>query len=144
MSMSRVATARAAIAVLACAAFGVLAAPASAPHAAACVAALKAQEAGFAESVKAGGPVPADFLRVVRSGIAIIGSQYLAGLREAEARELLRAAEGDFQALPPAQASERQDRCLREGESIFGHASPLEQNLITTAAQRRIKRLTSP
>jgi hypothetical protein len=144
MSISRVATARAAIAVLACAAFGVLAAPASAPHAAACVAALKAQEAGFAESVKAGEPVPAEFLRVVRSGIAIIGSQYLAGLREAEARELLRAAEGDFQALPPAQASERQDRCLREGESIFGHASPLEQNLITTAAQRRIKRLTSP
>ena len=83
MSMSRVATARAAIAVLACAAFGVLAAPASAPHAAACVAALKAQEAGFAESVKAGEPMPADFLRVVRSGIAIIGSQYLAGLREA-------------------------------------------------------------
>jgi hypothetical protein len=135
---------RAPIAALACAAFAAFAAPASAPHAAACVAALKAQEAGFAESVKAGEPMPADFLRVVRSGIAIIGTQYLAGLREAEARELLKAAEADFQALPPAQASERQGRCLREGESIFGRASPLEQSLITTAAQRRIKRLTAP
>ena len=35
-------------------------------------------------------------LKVVRSGIAIIGTQYLAGVQEAEARELLKAAERDF------------------------------------------------
>ena len=84
---------------------GGVAGPASAPHAAACVAALKAQEAELAESVKAGEPREPVLLKVVRSGIAIIGTQYLAGLREVEARELLKAAERDFQALPPARGA---------------------------------------
>ena len=98
------------------------AAPASAPHAAACVAALKAQEAAYADSVKAGEPMPADFLKVVQSGIAIIGSQYLAGLREAEARELLKSAEADFQALAPAEAAERQGRaCAKASRSSIMH-----------------------
>lgn len=119
------------------------AAPASASHAAGCVAALKAQEAELAESVKAGEPRAPVLLKVVRSGIAIIGTQYLAGLREGEARELLKAAERDFQALPPAAAEERQARCLVEGESLYSHASPFERSLITSAAQRRIRRLTA-
>jgi hypothetical protein len=117
--------------------------PPDAPHAAACVAALKAQEADLAESVKAGEPREPVLLRVVRSGIAIIGTQYLAGLREAEARTLLEAAERDFQALPPAAAEKRQAACLQEGEALYAHASPLERSLITSAAQRRIKRLTA-
>lgn len=119
------------------------AAPASAPHAAACVAALKAQEAGLAETLKAGEPVEPVLLRVVRSGIAIIGTQYLAGLREGEARQLLQAAEHEFEALPPAAAGERQAACLREGEALYANASPIERSLITTAAQRRIRRLTA-
>jgi hypothetical protein len=119
------------------------AAPASASHAAACVAALKAHEAELAESVKAGEPREPILLKVVRSGIAIIGTQYLAGLHEAEARELLKSAELDFQALAPAAAQERQAACLEEGEALFAHASPIERSLITTAAQRRIKRLTA-
>src|SRR6185369_15588684 len=53
-----------------------VAAPASAPHAAACVAALKAQEASLADSMKAGNAVEPELLKVVRSGIAIIGTQY--------------------------------------------------------------------
>jgi hypothetical protein len=114
-----------------------------APHAAACVAALKAQETELAETLKAGEPVEPRLLDVVRSGIAIIGSQYLAGLREAEARELLHGAEVDFRALPPALARQRQGQCLREGESLYRQASSLERSLITTAAQRRIRRLTS-
>ena len=73
-----------------------IAAPASAPHAAACVAALKAQEASLAETLKAGADVEPELLKVVRSGIAIIGKQYLAGLREAEARRLLEAAEREL------------------------------------------------
>lgn len=117
--------------------------PASAPHAAACVAALKAQERDLAETVKAGEPLGPVLLRVVRSGIAIIGTQYLAGLREGEARELLKAAERDFEALPPAAAEDRQAACLKEGEALYTNASPLERILITTAAQRRIKRLTA-
>ena len=121
----------------------VLGAPASAPHAAACVAALKAQEATLVESVKSGSPVEPDLLKVVRSGIAIIGAQYLAGLREAEARAMLKAAEQEFQALPPGDAEARQAECLGEGESIFSHASSFERSLITAAAQRRVKRLTS-
>jgi ribosomal protein L12E/L44/L45/RPP1/RPP2 len=120
-----------------------VAGPASAPHAAACVAALKAQEAGLAETVKAGEPLEAVLLKVVRSGIAIIGTQYLAGLREVEARALLEAAERDFQALPAAAAEQRQAACLQEGEALYAHASPLERSLITTAAQRRIRRLTA-
>jgi hypothetical protein len=120
-----------------------LAAPATAPHAAACVAALKAQEAELAESVKAGEPHEPVLLKVVRSGIAIIGTQYLAGLQEAEARELLKAAERDFQGLPSVAAEERQADCLEEGEALFERASPIERSLITTAAQRRIRRLTA-
>jgi len=119
------------------------AAPASSPHAAACVAALKAQEATLAEAMKAGDAVEPTLLKVVQSGIAIIGTQYFAGLRETEARQLLKAAEDDFLTLPPAVAAERQEQCLREGYSLYEHASALERSLITTAAQRRIKRLTS-
>jgi hypothetical protein len=132
----------AAIALL-CVSAAALAGPATAPHAAACVAALKAQEAALADSVKSGQAVEPDLLKVVRSGIAIIGTQYLAGLREGEARELLKAAEQDFQALPPAAAEARQAECLSEGEVIYAHASSLERSLITSAAQRRIRRLTA-
>jgi len=114
----------------------------AATQAAAC-GALKAQEAELAESVKAGEPREPVLLKVVRSGIAIIGTQYLAGVHEAEARELLNAAERDFQALPAAAAEERQAACLAEGEALFAHASPIERSLITTAAQRRIRRLTA-
>jgi hypothetical protein len=119
------------------------AAPVGAPHAAACIAALKAREAELAESVKAGEPREPVLLKVVRSGLAIIGTQYLAGVQEAEARELLKAAEHDFQALSPAVAQARQAACLKEGETLFAHASPIERSLITTAAQRRIRRLTA-
>ena len=119
------------------------AAPAGAVHAAACVAALKAHEAELAESVKAGEPREPVLLKVVRSGLAIIGTQYLAGVHEAEARELLKAAEHDFQALSQAVAQARQAACLKEGETLFAHASPIERSLITTAAQRRIRRLTA-
>jgi len=73
--------------------------------------------------------------------MAIIGTQYLAGVHEAEARELLKAAERDFEALPPLVAEARQATCLQEGEALFAHASPIERSLITTAAQRRIRRL---
>ena len=117
------------------------AAPASSPHAAACVAALKAEEGSLAETLKGGGAVESELLKVVRSGIAIIGTQYFAGLRESEARELLKAAEQDFETLPRAAASARQAECLREGHALYEHASSLERSLITTAAQRRIKRL---
>jgi hypothetical protein len=119
------------------------AAPATAPHAAACVAALKARESNLAESVKAGEAVQPQLLEVVRSGIAIIGTQYLAGLQEAEARQLLQAAEQDFQTLPPAEAEERQAACQREGQTLYRDASPLEQALITNSAQRRIRRLSA-
>jgi hypothetical protein len=117
--------------------------PAAATHAAECVAALKAEEASLADALKAGSSVGAELLKVVRSGIAIIGTQYFAGVREAEARRLLKAAEEDFRTLPPADAARRQDECLREGHALYQRASPLEQKLITTAAQRRIKRLTT-
>jgi hypothetical protein len=120
-----------------------LAAPETAPHAAACVAALEAQETTLAETLKGGEPVEPVLLKVVRSGIAIIGTQYLAGLREAEARQLLKAAQQEFQTLPPATASERQAQCLKEGETIFEHSSAFERSLITSAAQRRIRRITA-
>ena len=128
---------------LGCLSSAASAGPASAPHAAACVAALKAQEADLAETVKGGAPLEQVLLKVLRSGIAIIGTQYFAGLREGEARELLKAAERDFQALPPAAAEERQAACLEEGDALYSHASPLERSLITSAAQRRIRRLTA-
>lgn len=118
-----------------------LAAPETAPHAAACVAALKANESGLAATLKAGAPVESELLKVVRSGIAIIGTQYLAGLRESEARPLLEAAERDFAALPRSVAEARQAQCMQEGQALYKDASAIEKNLITSAAQRRIKRL---
>ncbi len=120
-----------------------LAAPALAPHAADCVAALKANEGRLADTLKAGAPVAGELLTVVRSGIAIIGTQYLAGLREAEARRLLEAAEKDFQALPRPSAEARQAQCLQEGQALYRNASPIERGLITSAARRRIRRLQS-
>ncbi|MDQ6629881.1 MAG: hypothetical protein M3Z29_15765 [Pseudomonadota bacterium] len=122
-------------------AFDATAAPASAPHAAACVAALAAQESSLIETLKAGAAVEPELQKVVRSGITLIGTQYLAGLREAEARQLLKAAERDFQALPQASAEARQSECLNEGEALYARASALERSLISTAAERRIKRL---
>jgi len=119
-----------------------LGAPAAAPQAAACVAALKAREARLAETLKAGAPVGSELLKVVRSGIAIIGTQYLAGLREGEARLLLKNAEREFEALPPATAGARQAACLREGQSLYEGASGFERSLITSAARRRIQRIT--
>jgi hypothetical protein len=133
----------AAAAALLCIFATAFAAPRSAPHAAACVAALKAEETSLSETLKAGAPVEAELLKVVRGGIAIIGTQYLAGLQEAEARQLLESAEQDFRAMPPDAAKARQAQCLQEGESLYVRASPLEQSLITSAAQRRIRRLTS-
>ena len=82
-----------------------------------------------------------ELLKVVQSGIAIIGTQYLAGLREAEARRLLGAAESEFQALPAAAAEARQAACLDEGYGLYRRASPIERSLITVAAERRIRRL---
>ena len=132
-----------AVLVLACIASPVFAAPASSPHAAACVAALKAQETTLAEAMKAGDAVGAELLKVVQSGIAIIGTEYFAGLREAEARDMLKAAEDDFKTLPPTAAADRQGECLREGWALYQDATALERSLITTVAQRRIKRLTA-
>ena len=119
------------------------AAPPAAGQAAACVAALKGQEATLAATLKSGAPVETELLRVVRSGFAIIGRQYLAGLREAEARRLLESAEQDFLALPPDARQLRQARCLVEGERIYAEASALERGFITSAAQRRVKRMKS-
>ena len=119
------------------------AAPAAAGHAAACVAALKGQEATLAATLKSGAAVESELLRVVRSGFAIIGRQYLAGLRESEARQLLESAEQDFMALPPDARKLRQARCLVEGERIYAEASALERGFISSAAQRRVKRMKS-
>ena len=120
----------------------VFALPGGAPHAAACVAALKSHEHSL---VAAGGGAADDgeLLDVVRSGIAIIGTQYLAGLSEVEARQLLGAAEKDFEALAPTAAESLSAACLQEGRAAYRNASPLERGLISHAAQRRIKRLKS-
>ncbi len=118
-------------------------APASAGHAAACVAALKGREAVLTATLKAGAPVEPELLKVVRSGFTFIGRQYLAGLREAEARQLLESAEQAFEALSPDGRKLRQAQCLQEGERLYAEASTLERGLITTAAQRRIKRMKS-
>lgn len=113
----------------------------AATHAAACVAALKAREAEMTARLKPGAPVEPELLKVVQSGIAIIGTQYLSGLREAEARKLLEDAEREFSALPRASADARQAQCLQEGDGLYRRASGLERSLITSAAQRRIRRL---
>ncbi|MDQ6685401.1 MAG: hypothetical protein M3Z16_09755, partial [Pseudomonadota bacterium] len=54
--------------------------PDGAAHAAPCVAALKAREPVLAASLRAGAAVEPELLGVVRSGVAIVGRQYLAGV----------------------------------------------------------------
>ena len=117
------------------------AAPAGASHAALCVAALKSRESSMAHDAHPAEGAEPELSKVVQSGIAIIGTQYLAGLREAEARRLLGAAESEFQALPAAAAEARQAACLDEGYGLYRRASPIERSLITVAAERRIRRL---
>jgi len=104
---------------------------------------LKGQEASLAATLKAGAAVEPELLRVVRSGFAIIGRQYLAGLSEAEARRLLEAAEQDLRVLTPDSRRLRQAQCLHEGETLYSEASALERGFIHTAAKRRIKRITT-
>jgi hypothetical protein len=117
--------------------------PASAGHAAACVAALKGREALLTATLKGGAPVEPELFRVVRSGFTFIGRQYLAGVREAEARQLLEAAERDFAALAPDGRKLRQAECLREGEQLYSQSTAFERSLITSAAERRVKRMKS-
>lgn len=95
----------------------------------------------MAISAPAGTPTEPELLSVVQGGIAIIGTQYLAGLREAEARQMLDAAEREFQALPQPEAQARQAACQQEGSALYRHASSFERMLITRAAERRIRRL---
>ena len=107
------------------------------------MAALKGQESSLAATLKSGAAVETELFRVVRSGVAIIGRQYLAGLREAEARQLLDSAERDFRALSPDSRRLRQARCLVEGERIYAEASALERGFISTAARKRVERVKS-
>lgn len=116
---------------------------ADAPHAAACVAALKANEAGLAATLKAGSAVEPELYKVVRSGVAIIGRQYLAGLRKEDGKRLLETAEQEFQTLPRSAAVARQAQCLQEGQTLYEKASAMEKGLITSAAQRRLRKLTA-
>lgn len=95
----------------------------------------------MAASSPPGTPAEPELLSVVQGGIAIIGTQYLAGLREAEARQMLDAAEHEFQSLPPREAQARQAACQQEGTALYRHASAFERMLITRAAERRIRRL---
>jgi hypothetical protein len=102
------------------------AAPAFAPHAAA----------------QARRSSPA-LLKVVRCGIATIGTHYFAGLREAEVREMLEAAEEELPCPPAGAGRDASDRVPEEGYPLYENASALERRLVTTAAQRPIKRITS-
>ncbi len=91
----------------------------------------------------AGAPVEPALLKVVRCGIATIGTQYFAGLREAEVREMLKAAEEELPCPPAGAGRDASDRVPEEGHPLYENASALERRLVTTAAQRPIKRITS-
>ena len=79
----------------------------------------------------------------MRSGFAFVGRQYVAGLREREARQLLESAEKEFEALPPDARKLRQAQCLQEGEQLYADSSMFERGLIASAAQRRVERMKS-
>ena len=117
--------------------------PGSARHAADCVAALKGREAVLAVTLRNGAPVEPELFRVVRSGFAFVGRQYVAGLREREARQLLESAEREFQAMPPDVRKQRQAQCLQEGEQLYEEASLFERGIIANAAERRVRRVKS-
>lgn len=111
-------------------------------HRAACVAALTTQAEPLAARLKSGDrSVEAELLKLTESGFAIIGVAYQAGLRKPEADQLLESAKKAQKSMPAPALSQLQASCRIEGSQVLADANALERFLVTSAAERRVKRI---
>ena len=111
-------------------------------HRAACVAALTTQAEPLAARLKSGDrSVEAELLKLTESGFAIIGVAYQDGLRKPEADQLLDSAKKAQKSMPAPALSQLQASCRIEGGQVLADANALERFLVTSAAERRVKRI---
>lgn len=111
-------------------------------HRAACVAALTTQAEPLAARLKNGDrSVEAELLKLTQSGFAIIGIAYQDGLRKPEADQLLETAKKAQKSMPAPALSQLQASCQLEGARVLADANALERFLVTSAAERRVKRI---
>lgn len=121
---------------------GARAAEPTAEHSAACVAALEREAEAMAEQFRRGKvEIEPELLRRVQQGFAFIGSAYKQGLRDEEAKMMLKAAEKAQESLPPVELAERQAACRAEGAELLNRANVLERTFVNHAAQRRVDKL---
>lgn len=113
-------------------------------HRAACVAALTTQAEPLAARLKRGDrSVEAELLKLTQSGFALIGIAYQDGLRKPEADQLLDAAKQAQKSMPAPALSQLQASCRVEGAQVLADANTLERFLVTSAAERRVKRIAA-
>ena len=80
-------------------------------------------------------------LKDTEHGFVLIGVAYKKGLRNPEADQMLKAAEGRWSQLPPAQQSSRLARCTQQADQLMADVSGLERFLVRNRAQARVDKL---
>ena len=80
-------------------------------------------------------------LKDTEHGFVLIGVAYKKGLRNPEADQMLKAAEGRWSQLTPAQQASRMARCTQQAEHLLADVSGLERFLVRNRAQARVDKL---
>lgn len=74
-------------------------------------------------------------------GFIFIGVAYKKGLRNPEADQMLKAAEGRWSHLGASQQVSRLKRCTQQAEQLMGEVSGLERFIVRNRAQARVDKL---
>ncbi len=80
-------------------------------------------------------------LKDTEHGFVFIGVAYKKGLRNPEADQMLKAAEGRWSQLSAAQQAARLGRCTQQAEQLMADVSGLERFLVRNRAQARVDKL---
>lgn len=80
-------------------------------------------------------------LKDTEHGFVFIGVAYKKGLRNPEADQMLKAAEGRWSQLPPAQQASRLSRCTLQADHLMADVTSLERFLVRNRAQARVDKL---
>ena len=80
-------------------------------------------------------------LKDTEHGFVFIGVAYKKGLRNPEADQMLKAAEGRWSQLSAAQQVSRLGRCTQQADQLMAEVSGLERFLVRNRAQARVDKL---
>lgn len=80
-------------------------------------------------------------LKDTEHGFVFIGVAYKKGLRNPEADQMLKAAEGRWSQLAPAQQATRLSRCTLQADHLMADVTSLERFLVRNRAQARVDKL---